>query len=151
MVNSVSYGNPTGFQQLVNQPQSYRQQPSAANPISTTKTKSKTGKVIIGTVATAAAIAGGMVAVNKFAPNIKKLVGTIKNEQIKNGLGHLTDKVANWGGSIKTHSKSSYGWAKNKIKNLPQTINKGIDWCKKAFNSVKQKLQNTAQQAPQNS
>ena len=140
MVSSINYGavSPqySSFQDLVNRPQTYAEKPAGATGIASTQKKGKAGKIILGTAATAVAVAGGMVAVNKFAPEIKKLLGKIKNEQIKTFLEAGTDKVAGWGGSVANNATKVWNWGKTELSKLPQKINDGIEWCKNKLSNL---------------
>lgn len=153
MVSSVRFGTTmpqsASFQDLINRPQAYQQTAPAATNISGGKKKSKAGKIILGTVATAAAVTGGMVAVSKFAPQLNNLVGKIKNDQIKTILENGINKIGNWGDSIAKFSKSAYDAGKKEIQKLPQKFQEGIDWCKNTFQAMKSNLQKTTADATQ--
>lgn len=142
MVNSVRFGTTAGqfssFQDLVSKPQTYRQSPAASTGLYETKKKGKVKKVIIGTLTTAAVVAGAMLGAKHWSVWITDKIGKIGNETIKRYAQNVADfmakggnKLVKWGGEAKTGATNLWNSAQKK------------------FNELRQNAQQAAQQAPQ--
>ena len=111
MVSPVSFRatTQTSFQDMINRPQTYAEKPAAAANINgTEKKKGGLGKKLLGLLVAAAAVAGGMIAVNKNMSKITPLLEKVKNERIAGWLKTGANKVSEWGGKLG-------GWATNAI------------------------------------
>ena len=142
MVNSVRFGTTasqfSSFQDLVSKPQTYRQNPVASTGIYETKKKGKAKKVILGTLTTAAVVAGAMLGAKHWSGWITNKISKIGNETIKkyaqnvaNFMAKGGNKLVEWGGKAKTGATSLWEGAKKKL------------------NGLRQNAQQAAQQAPQ--
>lgn len=124
MVSPVSFRatSASSFQDMIRKPQAYTQQPVASTSIEGEKKKGKAGKVILGLAAAAAAVAGGMVAVNKYSGKISEVIGKIKNEKVAGCANKALKKVSGWGKTISTKTTEAVAFVKAKGSELINKI-----------------------------
>ena len=138
MVNSVRFGTTAGqfssFQDLVSKPQTYRQSPSASTGIYETKKKGKAKKVIIGTLATAAVVAGAMLGTRRYSAWLTDKISKIGNAKIKafaqgatNFMAKGGDKIVQWGGIAKDGATKLWNKAKDALKRAATAVQEGAE------------------------
>ena len=117
MVSPVSFRatTQTSFQDMINRPQTYAEKPAAAANIhGTEKKKGGLGKKLLGLLVAAAAVAGGMIAVNKNMSKITPLLEKVKNERIAGWLKTGANKVSGWGEKIASGATTAIEFIKTK-------------------------------------
>lgn len=126
MVSPVNFRatSASSFQEMLRKPQAYTQQPAASTSIEGEKKKGKAGKTILGLALAATAIAGGMVAVNKYNSQINKFIKTkIKNEKVAAFAKTATQKIGGWGKAISTKATEAVAFVKEKGSKLISKTN----------------------------
>lgn len=124
MISAVSFRSTaaaSSFQEKLARPQAYTKSetPAAASTISSgEKKKGGAGKTILGLAVAAAAIMGGMVAVNKNMSKITPLLEKIKNEKFAGVLKTGAEKVSGWGDKIATCATGAFNTVREKATEL---------------------------------